>query len=77
MGDQDPVTRARAKEKTKGKTKVVPRAQGDLEQEMVHPEGEEATALRALVGPLLPPTGNKYEEPPRVAKRIARFAPSI
>ena len=75
--DQDPATRARAKEKNEGKTRVVPQAQGDLEQEMVHPEDEEAIALRALVGQLLPPTGNKYEEPPRVAKRIAKFAPSI
>ena len=75
--DQDPETRARAKEKTRGKTRVIPPAQGDLEQETVHPEDEEAIVLLPLAGPLLPPTGNKFEEPPQVARRIARYVPFI
>ena len=75
--DRAPETRAKAREKIKGKTRVDPPAQGDLEQEMVHPEDEEAIVLLPLAGPLLPPTGNKFEEPPRVARRIARYVPFI
>ena len=75
--DQDPETRARAKEKIKGRTRLVPTAQGDLEQEMVHQEDAKAIVLLPLAGPLLPPTGSKFEEPPRVAKRIARYVPFI
>ena len=57
--------RARAKAKKRGKTEVDPPAQGDLMAEVAHQKGEDEIVLLAdaivppaIVGTLLPPTGN-------------------
>ena len=74
--DLDPEKRGKVGVRVKGRTGTVPKAQGDLEAEMVHQEDGAEIVPLTIEGPLLPPTGNHFEEPHPVERRIAKYAHS-
>ena len=69
--------RAKVEARVKERTGTVPKAQGDLVAEMVLQEEDVEIVPLTIVGLLLPPTGNHFEEPHPVERRIAKSAHSI
>ena len=74
--DLDLEKRGKAAAKVEEKIGTVPKAQGDLVAEMVLQEDDEEI-VPLIVGQLLPPAGNHFEEPHPVERRIAKSAHSI
>ena len=75
--DLDLVKRGKAAARVEEKIGTVPKAQGDLVAEVVLQEEDVEIVPLTIVGLLLPPTGNHFEEPHPVERRIAKSAHSI